>query len=297
MVEDSLGRAISLINKGEINQARKILVRLLRENPKLEKAWAWLHLCVETDEESIYCLQKVLEINPDNVGAKASLDQLNQKQGKLPENIVQTSTKSKRKRKSKSVLIKQEQENKPEQDEPEPKQKQDVPEPNDYKVVIIGPDENLSRSHYPQPYNFPEVDSGMFGTRLTIGGLTITPSNCPKCVEVGHILSRSQCSICDFFSFSDCPFRRNQYLLHETHILFSQYKYTWQEFKERRDRIIEAIYHELKSHGRPLHYEVITRIMKDRYPKLHLNGRKISRLMSWHPDKFEWVDRGVYRAK
>jgi len=61
--------------------------------------------------------------------------------------------------------------------------------------------------------------------------------------------------------------------------------------------VVTAIYTELKGHGRPLHYEVINKIVLDRYPYFKFNSRQIVKIMRNHPEKFEWLDRGVYCAR
>lgn len=145
--------------------------------------------------------------------------------------------------------------------------------------------------------DFPEISSGMFGSRFIIGGISITPIDCPSCFEVGYTLNSSQCHFCEFYAQSDCPFRHDPTILHDAFILFGQNKRYWQIYQERREARLEAIYSELKGHGRPLHFEVLTRIIRDRYPHMHLNSRMIVHYLGRHPEMFEWVDRGVFRAR
>ena len=86
-------------------------------------------------------------------------------------------------------------------------------------------------------------------------------------------------------------------ILSETKALFARRKRYWLTNYERRQALIDAIYDELKAHGRSLHYEVLTKIVRDRYPKLKIKSGSVLRLMSSAPEKFEWIDRGVYKAK
>jgi len=61
--------------------------------------------------------------------------------------------------------------------------------------------------------------------------------------------------------------------------------------------LIHAIRRELETHGRPLHYEVIARMVQERNPKLKMTENSILRIMTWHPEEFECVDTGVYRCR
>jgi tetratricopeptide (TPR) repeat protein len=71
-----LGDAIQLIKSGNRQAALPILKEILQENPGDEQAWLWLYACVDKVQEKRYCLQKALEINPDNQPARAALEKL-----------------------------------------------------------------------------------------------------------------------------------------------------------------------------------------------------------------------------
>jgi len=165
------------------------------------------------------------------------------------------------------------------------------------KVIIKVSTENYFEKTRIDLSDFPNTESGMFGNRLIIGGLSITPHDFPKCIEVGHTLPKSQCYICDFFSAADCPMRYDPDIIRTVTEMYSQTRRYWKRNKDNRDAVIDAIYEELKAHGRPLHYETVYRMIVGRHPQLRLTPLKIARLMSRHSEKFEWVDRGVYRAK
>jgi len=310
MPDEELEKAIALIKAGNIDQGGKILVSLLKQNQQIERAWAWLYVYVKTDDQRIYCLKKVLELNPNHEKAKTALARLTKQQtfqlepspsaqeNKLiaPKDTAEPTAKQKRRRKPKP---------KPEIQESEPTVEKSTKsaEPHvfkieNYKVVFTKPGENLFAKDKRTPNDFPEIDSGMYyGTKLVIGGVSITSFDYPNCVEEGRTLHKSQCYFCEFFSVSDCPIRRDPTILRDVIALYSQNRSYWQEYQERRDEIIDAIYSELKAHGRPLHYEILTKIVCDRYPKLKLNSRKIVHIMGWHTGKFECIGEGVYKAK
>jgi len=307
MTEDALKHAIDLIKMGDVDQGEKILVRLLKEDQKLERAWAWLYACVKTDAQRIYCLKKVIELNPNHDKAKAALEKMlgrKASQGlpgpgsKQDDNNESSACSRDRETRADvkedslqiSTTVKLENPN--------------CAQPNKVKVVFIKPkiifnepNENLYAFPKRKLTDFPEVDSGMYGARLMLGGIYISSYDYPRCVDVGRVPPKSLCHVCEFFSLSDCPVRRDPAILREAKTLFSQRKRFWQDNQGRREFVLEAIYGELKIHGRPLHYEVLAKIVRDRYPRLKINPRKVVLMMSWHPEKFERVDAGVYRAR
>jgi hypothetical protein len=166
-----------------------------------------------------------------------------------------------------------------------------------YKLVLIKPGENLYSEQKKTFSGLPEIDSGLYGNVLFVGGSFISAFDYPKCIENGYILKSSECYWCEYFSVSDCPLRHNPDLLHDIHVLFAQRKQYLKEIEQRRDEIVDAIYNELKEHGRPLHHEVLTRIIRERYPNLKIKQKTVLFLMQKKPEKFEWLGEGVFRAK
>jgi len=75
--EDNLKRAIEVIKAGDKKKGGEILFEIINKQPKNELAWAWLSVCVRDDKQKKYCIEKVLEINPDNLKAKQALERLN----------------------------------------------------------------------------------------------------------------------------------------------------------------------------------------------------------------------------
>jgi hypothetical protein len=341
MSEEILANAISLVKLGHTREAKGILVNLLRQDPQLGKAWGWLYMCVSTDEERIYCLREIVNFYPDSEDAKIALkkltDRLREELGhvftKTPFQANGQETKEKTNTRRQSVLqtISLPNPSKPssvmgkiniepprasrvrQAKSASKKSKKSIADQNtdqsqEYVVnhkkptiIFTKPEENLFASSNIQSTRLPEVDSAMYGSRLIIGGLSITLADFPKCIELGRLLPRAKCQTCDFFSEEDCPFQHDSFLLHDSFSLFSQrLKYrqeAWEKDIKRRESILRAIYIELRAHGRPLHYEVIGKIMLDRYPELDLTVLKILRYLGRHPERFEWVEEGVYKAK
>lgn len=71
MAEDKmLQEAIEAVANGNRDRARDLLTRLLRANQANPKYWLWMSSVVDTTKERVYCLQKVLHLEPNNHAAK-----------------------------------------------------------------------------------------------------------------------------------------------------------------------------------------------------------------------------------
>ncbi len=68
-----LKEATDALRQGDRVRARDLLTRLLKTDQKNPKYWLWLSAAVETQKERIYCLQMVLQADPQNSAAKRGL--------------------------------------------------------------------------------------------------------------------------------------------------------------------------------------------------------------------------------
>lgn len=75
-VDDLLKRAIAALNEGRKAEAHQLLMQVLRQDRRNEKAWLWMSGAVDTDQERRACLEQVLSINPDNKMARRGLELL-----------------------------------------------------------------------------------------------------------------------------------------------------------------------------------------------------------------------------
>lgn len=73
--------AVEAARRGERARARELLTRLLRYKQDDADIWLWMSAVVDTDRERTFCLNRVLEIAPDNRAAMRGLALL----GKLPD--------------------------------------------------------------------------------------------------------------------------------------------------------------------------------------------------------------------
>ena len=74
MADDKmLQEAIEAVANRNQDRARDLLTRLLKANQTNPKYWLWMSSVVESTKERIYCLQKVLHLEPDNKAAQLGL--------------------------------------------------------------------------------------------------------------------------------------------------------------------------------------------------------------------------------
>jgi tetratricopeptide (TPR) repeat protein len=72
-----LEQAVAHIKAGNIDQAKSLLIEVLKQNPGDESAWLWMTKCVTETEQKRYCFEKALKINPQNQYAIKALERLN----------------------------------------------------------------------------------------------------------------------------------------------------------------------------------------------------------------------------
>ena len=61
---------------GNKDEARKLLLAAVKQNPDSERAWGWLYNVTKNDKERTHCLNQMLRINPENGKVKELLDQI-----------------------------------------------------------------------------------------------------------------------------------------------------------------------------------------------------------------------------
>ena len=72
--EEIIQQAIQCAKSGDNNQAARMITQVVRSEPDNARAWYLLSQVVEEKERAIYCLERVLAIQPDNIQAKERLD-------------------------------------------------------------------------------------------------------------------------------------------------------------------------------------------------------------------------------
>ncbi len=69
-------QGIMAIKSGNKVAARELLFHALQLNKHNEKTWLWLSGAVDSDAERKYCIEKVLELNPQNLAAQRGISNL-----------------------------------------------------------------------------------------------------------------------------------------------------------------------------------------------------------------------------
>jgi hypothetical protein len=74
--ESELEKARQLFGQGNRDEARKILINAIRNDPRNPDIWFGLSFCVDDPQQKKDCLEKVLRISPNHPKAKGLLEQL-----------------------------------------------------------------------------------------------------------------------------------------------------------------------------------------------------------------------------
>ncbi len=125
-----------------------------------------------------------------------------------------------------------------------------------------------------------------------IDGVCISLNSYPECLG-----TKSKCKSCVFFDPRNCQLRLDASLRQELKTLLDVERERYEAQLRRQKALIHAVRQELQAHGRPLHYEVLARIVAERHPKLKITEASVLRIMSYHPEEFECIEVGVYQCK
>ena len=77
-MDNNLQEAIALIKSGKKKEGGQMLAEIVKKDPRNINAWLWLSSCVNSDPQRIFCLNKVLEIDPNHDLARSALSKLQQ---------------------------------------------------------------------------------------------------------------------------------------------------------------------------------------------------------------------------
>lgn len=90
-MNNRLRAAIQLIQEGNREQARLLILNEVKENPSDLTAWTWALEVSANDKEKRTILNRILSIDPTHQGAIRFLKKLDQTQGSIPEESSTTS--------------------------------------------------------------------------------------------------------------------------------------------------------------------------------------------------------------
>jgi len=75
-MKEKLQEAVSLYKKGDKPQALKLLAGIVRQEPNNSVAWYGLALCLDDLDKKVYCLKRVLSLDPSHKKAQQILEKL-----------------------------------------------------------------------------------------------------------------------------------------------------------------------------------------------------------------------------
>lgn len=336
MFTQDLNLVNDIIESNDKQKALPILAKILKSDPHNEKAWIYLFFCIEDKKRKFECLNRALEINPKNENVKNLLEQIDSGFDKLispdqlllevlskkperdqkkenctrmkennqvqktalPDLAVENVKKLVEEQKARDSKKKDKTENKPitaNKDEPVKKTNKEKKVKGNRKNQKLESDffhgfrEGINQSS--------RLETGVFGRRTIVDGLRISPYGGPPCLKGSNDFSEEECDSCEYFSPRNCLLRFDEDLFDDLNRI-AEIRAERLANQIRRSQIVSTIIHqELKTHGRPLHYSMISKIIIGRYPKLHLTEKSIRKFMEWHPELFERIEEGIYRAK
>ena len=71
--QDRLSQGITALKAGNKSKAEQILKEVVQQIPRDVDAWLWSGAQVSTPNETFYCLERVLEFDPDNQKSQAGI--------------------------------------------------------------------------------------------------------------------------------------------------------------------------------------------------------------------------------
>ena len=83
-IKELLRTGITLAKAGKNQQAREVLGQVVQYDPRSVMGWLWLAGVVETKDQQSYCLEKVLELNPQNQVVRRVLTQIKTAKPEVP---------------------------------------------------------------------------------------------------------------------------------------------------------------------------------------------------------------------
>jgi len=93
-----LNEALRLAKAGQKARAKALLAQLVKQEPRNARAWYLLSQVVEDREQIIFCLEKALALQPENIPLKERIERLKKPQYNDPDQLALIQKKKKRTR-------------------------------------------------------------------------------------------------------------------------------------------------------------------------------------------------------
>ena len=87
-IDANLQKGIKAARRGHKEPAQKLLGQVVKADPSNEQAWMWLAKVVEQPEQKAQCLERVIQLNPDNQWAAQELAALQNQSAPADKTIV-----------------------------------------------------------------------------------------------------------------------------------------------------------------------------------------------------------------
>jgi len=278
------------IRDGKLESAREKAFTLLRKDPKDYLAWFLLSKCWDDIQARMECLQNAIGINPGDelvVSEFAVIKKQYDKSlyGKNPPDNPDRKPKKRKAASEKVPLFCQKSSEDPNG------------EPTKHKIYVRKLEDDFFYGQEVRLDPSSRMESGIFGNHIIVDGISISSRDLPPCLRVLDPSPDDCCDTCDYFISNNCLLRFDEFFAEEIYN-FNNMRLERQLILLQRSRLVaKIIFDELKKHGRPLHYSIISKIVVDRYPKLNLTKQEVYQFILMHPEIIKRVGEGIYQAR
>jgi len=118
----------------------------------------------------------------------------------------------------------------------------------------------------------------------------ITPDHYPGCINK----SPFPCKNCDFFSVDHCPIIEDQENIELSREAFRTYQQLV-FIPKGNFNIFQSAFEELRLHGSPLNYKLLSRIVMARHPNIKVTDRQLLKILCSNPIFFADSGQGVFQ--
>lgn len=147
---------------------------------------------------------------------------------------------------------------------------------------LSGKKEGFYCANWLMPFKIPFV----------LNHVEFSPSEYPTCIESDNF----DCATCHFFMRNSCPILLDQENLELTRKGFEIYQKLVYWPRGESYNLFEAAQKELLAHGKPLHFQLLSKILIKRYPNLGITDRKLHKILRLNPIFFVNLEDGVFQA-
>lgn len=131
-----------------------------------------------------------------------------------------------------------------------------------------------------------------FRVPFTLNQVSFSPNDYPDCIK----FTQFDCKTCQFFFYTSCPILTDKKNLDITRKGFEVYLKLVYCPRGYSDSTFEVARNELLSHGRPLHFQFLCKILRKRHSNLEISDRKLLKILKLNPHFFINLENGVYQA-